>query len=85
MLVSGGEDHIGVPVILKSSTLVFFNFLAANRWRIAAKVLKNPQIPVYIHIFLDPQIKRYYDYHYYHAGGLQNWLTLKKSTLLTKN
>lgn len=83
--MSGREDYIGVPVIFKSSTLVFFNLSATNHWRIAAKFLKNPQIFVYIYIFLDPQIKRYYDYHYYHAGGLQNWLTLKRSTLLTKN
>lgn len=82
-MVCEWQDYIEVPVIFKSSTLVFFNLSAANHWRAAAKILKNPQILVYIYIFLDPQIKRYYDYHY-HSGGLENWLTLKRSTLLTK-
>ena len=73
-----GEGYTDIHIIFKSPMLVFFNLSAANHWRAAAKFSKNTQILVYIYIFLVHKIKRYCDYHYGHAGGLQSWLTLKK-------
>lgn len=78
-----GEDYTDIRIIFKSPMLVIFNLSAANHWRAAAKFSKNPQILVYIYIFLVHK-SRYCDYHYDHAGGLQSWLTLKRNTLLSQ-
>ena len=46
------EDYTDIHIIFKSPMLVIFNLSAANHWWAAGKFSKNPQILVYIYIFL---------------------------------